>query len=47
MKAGIVDGPRKPMSIDRNEHPACLYGSFSEQGIEYFGVEIVEDENNG
>ena len=41
VKAGIFDGPRKPMSIDRNEHPACLYGSFSEQGIELFGAEIV------
>ena len=32
-KAGSFEGNRRPLSIDRNEFPACLYGSFTEQGL--------------
>ena len=28
-KAGVFEGTRRPLSIDRNEHPCCIYGTFN------------------
>ena len=40
-KGGAFEGNRRPLNIENYQFPGCLYGSFSDQGLEFFGVELV------
>lgn len=41
-RAGPGEGARRPLSISRVEYPVCIYGSFTEKGLELLGAEVVE-----
>lgn len=45
-KGGSLEGFRRPFNLGKGDYPACLYGSFSEKGLELFGAEVLEDKPN-
>lgn len=40
-RAGNVNGTKKVFDLKDSQYPACLYGSYTEYGLEMLGIEIL------
>jgi len=40
-RAGSIKGTKKVFELKDNQYPACLYGSFTDYGLEMLGIEIL------